>query len=118
MPAPTAAVIYFMRTAVICKLPEPSQRRLLSELARATSHAIAPPAIIAAMEGCGVLLELLGALVLILPLRHSNLSCKCDKGVVGGQCRPIAADVMFVCYAPARRLDACSLMTCSTTIIL
>jgi hypothetical protein len=60
MPAPTAAVIYFMRTAVICRLPEPSQRRLLSELARATSHAIAPPVIIAAMEGCGVLLELLG----------------------------------------------------------
>lgn len=60
MPAPTAAVIYFLRTAVICRLPEPKQRLLLSELARATSHAIAPPAIIAAMEGCGVLLELLG----------------------------------------------------------
>eukprot|EP00882_Tetradesmus_deserticola_P027407 GHRQ01030324.1.p1 GENE.GHRQ01030324.1~~GHRQ01030324.1.p1 ORF type:complete len:595 (+),score=233.39 GHRQ01030324.1:221-1786(+) len=60
MPAPTAAVIYFMRTAVICCLPEPSQRLLLSKLARATSHAIAPPAIVAALEGCGVLLELLG----------------------------------------------------------
>eukprot|EP00775_Hariotina_reticulata_P011788 gene11788-11933_t len=60
MPAPTAAVIYFIRVSVIRRLPEPHQRQLLSLLARATSHAIAPPAIVAAMEGCGVLLELLG----------------------------------------------------------
>ena len=60
MPAPTAAVIYFIHVSVIRRLPEPHQRQLLSLLARATSHAIAPPAIVAAMEGCGVLLELLG----------------------------------------------------------
>lgn len=60
MPAASAAVIYFIRTAVISRLAEPGQRQLLSALATAASHAIAPPVIVAAMEGCGVLLELLG----------------------------------------------------------
>jgi hypothetical protein len=62
MPAASAAVIYFMRAAIIPQLPEPAQRQLLAGLARAASHAIAPPVIVAALEGCGVLLELLGAL--------------------------------------------------------
>jgi hypothetical protein len=60
MPAASAAVIYFIRTAVISRLPEPGQRQLLTALATAASHAIAAPVIVAAMEGCGVLLELLG----------------------------------------------------------
>jgi hypothetical protein len=62
MPAASAAVIYFIRTAVISRLQELGQRQLLSALATAASHAIAPPVIVAALEGCGVLLELLGAL--------------------------------------------------------
>lgn len=61
MPAASAAVIYFIRSAVISHLTEPGQRQLLCALATASSHAIAPPVITAAMEGCGVLLELLGA---------------------------------------------------------
>lgn len=61
MPAASAAVIYFIRSAVISRLTEPGQRQLLCALATASSHAIAPPVITAAMEGCGVLLELLGA---------------------------------------------------------
>jgi len=61
MPAASAAVIYFIRTAIISRLPEPGQRQLLSALATAASHAIAPPVIVAALEGCGVLLEQLGA---------------------------------------------------------
>lgn len=60
LPAASAAVIYFIRTAIISRLSEPGQRQLLSALATAASHAIAPPVIVAAMEGCGVLLELLG----------------------------------------------------------
>lgn len=60
MPAASAAVIYFIRASVIRHLAEPGQRKLLAALARATSHAIAPPVIIAALEGCGVLLEILG----------------------------------------------------------
>lgn len=60
MPAASAAVIYFIRTSVISRLQELGQRQLLSALATAASHAIAPPVIVAAMEGCGVLLELLG----------------------------------------------------------
>jgi Na+/H+-dicarboxylate symporter len=60
MPAASAAVIYFIRSAVISRLTEPGQRQLLCALATASSHAIAPPVITAAMEGCGVLLELLG----------------------------------------------------------
>jgi hypothetical protein len=63
MPAASAAVIYFIRTAVISRLAEPGQRQLLSALATAASHAIASPVIVAAMEGCGVLLELLGGYV-------------------------------------------------------
>lgn len=68
MPAATAAVIYFIRASVIRDLPEPGQRKLLAALARATSHAIAPPVIVAALEGCGVLLEILGVLL-------DNLAC-------------------------------------------
>jgi hypothetical protein len=60
MPAASAAMINVIRTAIIPRLPEPGQRQLLSALARAASHAIAPPVIVAALEGCGVLLELLG----------------------------------------------------------
>lgn len=77
MPAPTAAVIYFIRTAVIRHLPEQQQRSLLSALARATSHAIAPPVIIAALECCGVLLELLGALVQPLALAATAHAMPC-----------------------------------------
>jgi cell division protein FtsX len=69
LPAASAAAIYFVSTAVIPHLSEPAQRKLLSALATATSHAIAPPAIIASLEGCGMLLELLGATV------HTVVSC-------------------------------------------
>ncbi|KAF8072444.1 hypothetical protein HT031_000103 [Scenedesmus sp. PABB004] len=62
MPGATAAVIYFLRAGVIRRLHEPAQRALLAALATATSHAIAPPVILAAMEGCGLLLEQLGEL--------------------------------------------------------
>lgn len=62
LPAASAAVIYFIRVSVIRHLPEPGQRKLLAALARATSHAIAPPVIVTALEGCGVLLEILGEL--------------------------------------------------------
>lgn len=60
MPAATAAVIYFIRASVIRQLSKPGQCKLLAALAHATSHAIAPPVIVAALEGCGVLLEILG----------------------------------------------------------
>lgn len=80
MPAASAAVIYFIRTAVISRLPEPGQRQLLSALATAASHAIAPPVIVAAMEGCGVLLELLGACVCV--------GCHEAAGAAGGPAVP------------------------------
>lgn len=80
MPAASAAVIYFLRTTIISRLPEPGQRQLLSALATAASHAIAPPVIVAALEGCGVLLEQLGA---------------CCTGYVG--CVVIAAELYVWC---------------------
>ena len=120
MPAASAAVIYFIRTAVISRLPEPGQRQLLSALATAASHAIAPPVIVAAMEGCGVLLELLGACVCV--------GCHEAAGAAGGPAVPqepkqwpmlLGATLTFIphgqgstssCVMP--NIDACVALCC------
>ena len=63
MPHAQACVIYILRVVIIRALSEPAQRQLLAKLVTQAGGAIAPPLVITALEGIGVLLEVLGAVV-------------------------------------------------------
>lgn len=60
MPHAQACVVYILRVAVIRQLPEPHQRKLLDRLVAVAAGGIAPPLVIAALEGMGALIEVLG----------------------------------------------------------
>lgn len=60
MPHAQACVSYILRVAVIRQLPEQGQRKLLDRLVATAAGGIAPPLVIAALEGMGALLEILG----------------------------------------------------------
>jgi hypothetical protein len=60
MPHAQACVVYILRVAVIRQLAERSQRKLLDRLVAIAAGGIAPPLVIAALEGMGALIEVLG----------------------------------------------------------
>jgi hypothetical protein len=60
MPHAQACVMYILRAGVIRQLPEPSQRELLDRLVGVAAGGVAPPLVIAALEGMGAVIEVLG----------------------------------------------------------
>ena len=64
MPHAQACVAYVLRAAVIRQLPEQAQRRLLERLVAVAAGGIAPPLLVAALDGVGALAEVLGELPL------------------------------------------------------
>lgn len=60
MPHAQACAAYILRVGVIRQLPEAGQRKLLERLAAAAAGGIAPPLVVAALEGVAAVLEVLG----------------------------------------------------------
>lgn len=63
LPHAQACVLYLLRSVLVPALPERSQRALLTKLTGAAAGAVAPPLVVCALEGMGVLLEVLGEVV-------------------------------------------------------